>query len=167
MHQKQLPPDWVERLFQKLALTYGRDFLSRWEGQDLAAVKADWALELGGFLEAPESIKYALENLPASKPPTVLEFRSLCRNAPQAKQLALPAPEADPAIARAIRDALKPANGQTGNKDWARALRKREAGQTEQTPGSVRLTSFQRHAWRYALNMKPDAKAAVNSEVSE
>ena len=79
----QLPSEWVDRIFEKLALVYGRDFLGRWDGLDMGAVKADWARELGRFANAPDSIRFALDNLPVSKPPTVLEFKHLCNRAPE------------------------------------------------------------------------------------
>ena len=44
-------------------------------------VKADWAHELDGYENSPHAIAYALQNLPL-KPPTVYEFRLICRNAP-------------------------------------------------------------------------------------
>ena len=95
MSNVQLPASWVEKIFQKLALVYGRDFLSRWEGQNLAEVQADWAHELAGFVNAPHAIKYALENLP-EKPPTVLQFRAVCRLAPVPTALRLPEPSLTP-----------------------------------------------------------------------
>jgi uncharacterized protein (DUF2384 family) len=67
----------VEMIFTKCGLVYGRDFLSRWEGLNLAEVKADWQRELGRLLNYPEAILYALEHLP-NKAPHVLEFRALC-----------------------------------------------------------------------------------------
>jgi len=88
-----LPETWVDRIFTKLSLVYGHQFLSRWDGLALADVKADWAHELRGFAQNPNAIAYALEHLPPGKPPTVLEFRAIC-NSPQAPQpekpLALP-----------------------------------------------------------------------------
>lgn len=87
-----LPSVWVDRIFTKLSLVYGRDFLSRWEGLELDDVKADWAHELSGMSVRPERIRYALENLPASKPPTVLDFRAICMQAQFDELPALPAP---------------------------------------------------------------------------
>jgi hypothetical protein len=85
-----LPMPWVERIFTKLTMVYGRDFLGRWEGLDISEVKADWAHELSGFKDHAESIAYALKNLPDSgKPPTVLEFRAMCRKAPESTVLML------------------------------------------------------------------------------
>ena len=91
-----LPAVWVEKIFKKLALVYGRDFLSRWEGQDMAGVMSDWGHELAGFQAHPEAIKYALENLPADRPPTVLQFRAICNRAPTPELPQLEAPKADP-----------------------------------------------------------------------
>ena len=71
-----LPIEFVDHIFSKLTLIYGRDFSGRWEGMNIADVKADWAHELDGLDKSPKRIAYALKNLPTSKPPTVLEFRA-------------------------------------------------------------------------------------------
>lgn len=78
-----LPENWTDKIFQKLALVYGRDFTGRYEGIPLEEVKADWAHELSGYQQSPHSIAYALQNLP-EKPPNVLQFRAICRSAPPA-----------------------------------------------------------------------------------
>lgn len=88
-----LPEAWVDRIFDKLTLVYGHQFLARWDGMPIADVKANWAQELSRFQQNPSALAYALENLPASKPPTVLEFRAICGSpqAPKSEQLlALP-----------------------------------------------------------------------------
>lgn len=79
-----LPIAWVDRIFEKLTLIYGRDFVSRWDscGVPIEEVKADWARELAGFVNHPEAIAYALSNMPADRAPTVLQFRDICRKAP-------------------------------------------------------------------------------------
>jgi hypothetical protein len=87
-----LPSSWVDRIFDKLTLTYGHLFLGRWSGLDMQQVKADWAHELEPLRNSPHAIRYALENLP-TEPPTVLQFRALCGKAPQPR--ALPAPQVD------------------------------------------------------------------------
>jgi len=56
-----LPLPWVERIFQKLTLNFGRDFTSRWEGVPLDEVKSDWAFELRGFQQNPAAIKHGIE----------------------------------------------------------------------------------------------------------
>src|SRR5882672_446213 len=88
------PAGWVDRIFAKLSVTYGRDFVGRWEGLELGEVKEDWRGELSGFERFPASIAYALQNLPA-RPPTILEFRDLCRHAPEASTLRIEAPTAN------------------------------------------------------------------------
>ena len=90
-----LPSPWVDRLFDRLALVYGRSFNARWDGLDLDVVKADWAHELAGFAEKPEPLRWALDHLPAH-PPNVVEFRALARMAPPPTVKALPEPKADP-----------------------------------------------------------------------
>lgn len=97
-----LPLAWVEKIFRKLTLTYGRDFIARWEGQEINDVIEDWAEELSGFVNWPEAIAWALKSLPEGKPPTVIEFRALCFKAPKPERLALPEPAADPAFAKQV-----------------------------------------------------------------
>ena len=99
-----LPAAWVEKIFEKLTVTYGHQFLGRWSGLDLEAVKADWAHELARFQQNPKALAYALENLPAGDPPTVLEFRAICNRRPDDPGPALPAP--DPAGLKRVAGAL-------------------------------------------------------------
>lgn len=128
-----LPLPWIDRIFEKLTMTYGRDFMDRWKGLSIPDVKTDWANELAGFERWGEAIAYALENLPASKPPTVLEFRDIARKAPKPDRPALPEPKPDPERLRQELDKLaKVRQGtQVGNrvdhKAWARLLQAREA----------------------------------------
>ena len=99
-----LPAAWTDKIFTKLTLAYGRDFLARWEGIDLNDVKSDWSHELAGFAEHPEAIAYALANLPP-KAPSVIEFRALARRAPLPEVKLLDAPKADPARVAGSLDA--------------------------------------------------------------
>lgn len=101
-----LPPEWIDRIFTKLSLTYGRAFMSQYEGLDPAAVKADWAMELSGFQRAPEALRYGLQNLPADRVPNVLQFRALCRRAPAPPVKQLPAPQMDEAARAKVRAML-------------------------------------------------------------
>jgi hypothetical protein len=119
-----LPIEWIEKIFQRLTLVYGRDFLDRWKGIPLADVKADWANTLTGFHAQPECIAFALTSLPEGKAPTALEFRAICRKAPQPQHQALAAPAVNPAVVQAqlakasnLRQLQRP-----GSKDWARRL---------------------------------------------
>jgi hypothetical protein len=88
---------WVDSLFARLTVRYGVAFLRQYQDIDPAAVKADWAEVLDGFDRHPEAIKHALANMPADKPPTVLQFRDAARKAPTPEAPRLPEPPADPA----------------------------------------------------------------------
>ena len=145
-----LPAKWVEQIFGKLAIRYGRQFLGRWEGVDMADVRADWAVQLGGFRARPDCIAYALGKLPIDKPPTVGEFRSLCNSMPERTEVA----RLDwkrgriPANVLQALDKLeetKEVDAQyAGARGWAYRLRDRESA------GDV-LSNAQRKCWREAL----------------
>ncbi len=147
LNRPPLPAAWIERLFARLIVVYGHAFLGRWSGLDLDAVKRSWAEELAGFAEHPGALNYGLENLPAGEPPTVLQFRDLCRPALRDERQpvapALSAPKADlekvaELVASVARDVVFEPRA------WAHALKAREEG-------GASLTPYQRDAWRTAL----------------
>lgn len=146
-----LPTKWVEALFTKLTLAYGRDFLSRWEGIDLNDVKTDWAHELAGFEGHAYAIAYALDNLPP-KAPSVIEFRALCRRAPVQDVPRLEAPVANPERVAAELQKLAPlrVRGDVDRKDWARTLIARSKAGERVRPISLQFA-------REALRMSGDA----------
>jgi hypothetical protein len=126
-----LPIAWVDRIFDKLTLTYGQYFLRRWADLDLDAVKSDWAHELAGFERHPKAIAWALQNLPADKPPTVLEFKFIARRAPPEELPRLAAPPADPdRVAAELAKLVPVVNAPVRDgKAWARnILARHEAG---------------------------------------
>lgn len=145
-----LPIAWVDRIFEKLSRTYGREFLSRWDGLPLAEVKDDWAHELAGFANWPEAIKYGLENMPPDRAPTVLQFRDICRKAPAKAVKALPAPVADPDRVKAEIAKLAQRNpmGKQDPKDWARRILARHEAGEKLNPTTLR---FAREALRHHL----------------
>lgn len=124
-----LPIPWIDKIFQKLTLTFGRDFLDRWKGVPIEDVKADWAHELRGFQQNPASIAYGLEHCISGKPPTVQEFKSACYRKPDSTPL-LPSPVVDPVIAARVLEGLREsAKAKPSMKDWAYRLKVRhEAG---------------------------------------
>lgn len=138
-----MPDAWVARIFDKLSLTYGAAWVRKWEGVDGAAVRADWGHELRGFQQSPHAIKHALEHLPPSEPPTVLQFRDLCLKAPQFAPKALPSPPADPAAVARARESVR-GIGRRMDRQWPMNLRDREQR-------GDRLTAAQREMWREAL----------------
>lgn len=133
----------VDMIFTKMTLVYGRDFLGRWEGLNLADVKTDWAHELGGFEPHPEAIAYALQNLTPGKPPTVLEFRAIALKAPLPQWQELPAPtlsgqKLTVEIAKII--ALKKrAKEVPGAKDWAKHIIENHRSGYKVRPVSLRF----------------------------
>jgi hypothetical protein len=122
-----LPTPWIDRIFAKLTLTYGQQFLRRWQDIDLNDVKSDWGHELAGFAQHPRAIAWALQHLPIDRPPTVLEFRALARKAPPEDVPKLESPKADAAIVAAELAKLAPVLRQTprqgvDGRAWARAI---------------------------------------------
>jgi hypothetical protein len=104
-----LPTLWIDRIFQRLTVAYGRDFTARWDGVPIGEVKTDWCQTLGGFRAHPEAIAWALESLPPDRAPTAMQFRELCRKAPAPQRPALPEPPAAPERVRAELARLAPA----------------------------------------------------------
>ena len=140
-----IPMSWVEKIFQKLILVYGRDFLARWEGVAISDLKADWATELSGLQLWPEAIAHALANLPSARAPTALEFRDLAHKAPRREALALPEAKADPERMAAELSRLAgvkasaAATARVDHNAWARRLRAREAAGERLTPVVSRM----------------------------
>lgn len=137
-----LPSAWTDKIFTKLTLAYGRDFIGRWEGIDLSDVKTDWSHELAGFEHHPEEIAYALANLPP-KAPTVIEFRAIARRAPVPDAPRLEAPKADPvkvAAEIAKQTGLKSAFAPKHNpKEWAERIVERAAAGEKIKPITLRF----------------------------
>lgn len=127
-----LPIPWIEKIFSKLTVAYGNEFLNRWKGIDINDVKTDWSDCLTGYQQSPQAIAFALENLPDSKAPTAQEFRALCRRAPASSAPQLPEPKADPARVAAELAKLAPvrqAHARVDHKAWAKTiLANNEAG---------------------------------------
>ena len=133
-----LPEKWVQSIFAKLAVRYGQRFLRRWDGVDIAAVHADWAEQLARFHQRPDCIKYALDNLPTEKPPTLGEFKVLCNSAPEPKAAQLPAPKADPVkVAQELAKLARP--DPSHPKAWAHRIVERHASGAVINPWALRI----------------------------
>lgn len=126
-----LPMPWIDKIFLKLTLNFGRDFLGRWEGVPIEDVKADWAHELRGLQQNPSAIAHGLEHCLGGKAPTVQEFKAICVRRPDTT-LALPEPPADLDLVAAELTKIftsRPVSSH-GMKDWAHRLKARhEAGE--------------------------------------
>ena len=140
-----VPIEWIDRIFEKLTIVYGRDFMDRWRGLSIADVKTDWAHELAGFERWPEAIKFGLQNMPSDKPPTVLQFRDICRKAPAKELPKLPEPKADPdrlnkAIAQLGEVRAKAvATSTVDHKYWAKRILARYTAGERINPTSFRM----------------------------
>lgn len=143
-----LPLPWVDRIFAKLTLVYGQQFLNRWRDLDMDAVKFDWANELDGFENHPTAIAFALQNIDPEKPPTVMMFRAIANRAPAADLPSLPAPKADPARVAAEFEKLTQLRttptSPHGMKEWAYRLKERDAR-------GEKINSYQRMSYKIAL----------------
>ena len=90
-----LPTRVIDRLFDRLASIYGQQWMALWGALPINDVKSLWAHELQGFAHRLEAIAYALDHLP-ERPPNLVQFKALCRQAPYLEPEPLPAPPADP-----------------------------------------------------------------------
>jgi len=140
----------IDRLFERLALTYGSAWQNSFGAAPIMDVKSMWQHELGSFLQNKETMKrivWALNNLP-ERVPNVIQFKNLCRMAPAPEVPMLPAPPADPARVAAELAKLAPIMAERTErvdpKAWAKQLRFRNlAGE--------RLSSIQIQMYKQAL----------------
>lgn len=94
--KRMLPPAWVDRIFSRLDGVYGGEFAGKFSrvvggvDQGISAAKATWADELGGFVDAPEAIAWALDsrNLP-DRAPNLIQFLAACKAAPKPRMAQL------------------------------------------------------------------------------
>lgn len=128
-----LPTKAIDRLFERLAATYGSSWTRQWADVPMSDAKSAWAHELGGYANRLEALAWALENLP-ERCPNVIEFRNICRRAPAPEAPALPQPKTDPARLRAELAKLGELRTKTvanpqHHKQWAhRIIARSEAG---------------------------------------
>lgn len=138
-----LPLQAVERLFERLTTTYGRNFLSMYEGLDASAVKTIWSHELSGFAANLQAIAWGLENLP-ERAPNAIEFRNLCRRAPTPEAPRLPEPKADPERVKAELAKLghlRSIEPKGDRRAWARAIVGRAQSGGRVTPTVLRIAT--------------------------
>ena len=145
-----LPIAVVERLYDRLSMTYGAEFKNKWSGMPLNEVKTHWAYELSQFSSNLNAIGWALQNLP-DRCPNLIEFKSLCKQAPRAEYAALEAPKAsaeivDKEILKIVSSFVKPKKDNVDHKLWAKKLRDRH------TSGE-KLSVLQIKMYKSALDM--------------
>lgn len=150
--KNSLRADWVDRIFARMQGVYGREFTGYYSIMDNATgidiglenAKVTWGEELATFQDWPEAIGYALERLP-DRPPNVIKFRELCRQAPKkedAKQLAYTPVRADWDTGRRAINNIKSSLAAFNHKDnlgWAKKiLAEHEAG-VPKTPAVLKM----------------------------
>jgi hypothetical protein len=93
---EQLPDEWVERIFERIAAVYGvQKTSSMWTGVDPKQVKRTWGQALGKYPR--DALAAAVQAMPeecGQWPPTLTEFVTLVRSkmpAPEHRR-ALPVP---------------------------------------------------------------------------
>jgi hypothetical protein len=138
-----------------MAVRYASAWLNHWQGVDIDAVKADWANELGGVSAA--ALKFGIVNLPIDRPPTVGQFKEICRRAPQLQApLIVDAVKANPERVNAIVGRLRGKLTKRDRLQWAYDLQDREKRGED-------LTIAQQNAWRDALvTVPPDNMTFAN-----
>lgn len=73
-----LPQSWVEKMFDKMLLDYGKKFVDQWAGADPDKLIAHWAREMASYT-GPE-IKRGLTAMEGRDwPPSLPEFKKMCR----------------------------------------------------------------------------------------
>jgi hypothetical protein len=154
----QTDQGWIEEIHMRLLTRYADKWLQKWDGLDMAIVRADWARELDGV--TTDGVLFALAHLPPTWPPNAAEFRELImqRPLPTTAQPRLAGPRASKeAVAEGLArlNAVKARFEQPFNSrplaeraQWALDLQQREAD-------GYPLTDMQRQAWRTALQVMP------------
>lgn len=140
----------IDELFAKLVVRYGSEWFRQWQGVDEELVKQDWMDQLGGL--SMRAIRYGIENLPTSKPPTVGQFKALCLNVPPPPVKALPAPKPDRRRLREefakLRDVLSSARDPRA---WIHRLEERR--QRGERLTETQMRALQSAAWQLPAEM--------------
>lgn len=144
-----LPIKAIDRLFERMAATYGAQWSRQWADVPISDVKTAWAHELDGYESNLKAIAWALENLP-ERCPNVIEFRNLCRRAPLPDVSRLEAPKADPERVQRelsrLGDVRKRVLSSTvDHKGWARAIIARHTAGERINPTSLRFAKEALH----------------------
>ncbi len=73
-----LPAKWIEKMFDKMLLDYGKKFTDQWSGADPDKLISHWSHELSGFIGA--ELKRGYDALSYRDwPPSLPEFKRMCR----------------------------------------------------------------------------------------
>ena len=112
----------VDRLFTRLAASYGAEWTRQWKDTPVVDMKTAWGHELAGFISDLGAIAQALDNLP-ERCPNVIQFKALCRaNRTVKATLMLPEPKSNPAFIAEVIAKLSDAPAKTDGREWARRI---------------------------------------------
>lgn len=121
-----LPSAWIDRLFERFAVMYGRHWFDLWAGVEIDSVKAAWREDLA--FASGEQIRKALDHCRGNNkfPPTLPEFVGLFRAFAPAMDTSRALPdylraEMDPLVRAEIARFLNPER-KRDPKDWAREI---------------------------------------------
>jgi hypothetical protein len=141
-----IPTKAVDRLFERLSATYGAAWTRQWADVPVNDVKSAWGHELSGFGNHLEALAWALENLP-ERCPNVIEFKNLCRRAPEKELPKLPEPKANPERLKAelakLGETRKEIASKTSydHKAWAKQILARHKAGENIRPVSLRFAN--------------------------
>lgn len=138
------PKKAIDRLFDRLELTYGSQWTGMWRDQKMSDVKTAWSYELQNFDKRLDAVAWALENLP-DRVPNLIAFRNLCRSAPAKEVPILPEPKANPERLKAELSKLGEIRSKVlvtstiDGRDWARRILQRQKDECVLSPISIRF----------------------------
>ena len=140
----------IDRLFERLSMTYGISWDNSIGSAPLNEIKTFWMNQLSVFMQSKESmmaISWALNHLP-ERPPNLVQFKNLCYQAPAVEKRQLPSPPADP---ERVKQELAKLSGMSkpkqDPKDWARKFLGDYAAGVKKSPTVVQMA-------RDALNVQ-------------
>ena len=132
----------IDRLFERLSLTYGNAWDNSLGTAPLNEIKTFWMNQLSGFMQSKESmmaISWALNHLP-ERPPNLVQFKNLCYQAPAVEKPQLPSPPADPERVKHELAKLGAMNKTKSDpKDWARKILSDYAAGVKKSPTVVQM----------------------------
>ena len=132
----------IDRLFERLSLTYGNAWDNSIGTAPLNEIKSFWMNQLSGFMQSKESmmaISWALNHLP-ERPPNLVQFKNLCYQAPAVEKPQLPSPPADPERVKQEFAKLAGMNKvKSDPKDWARKILGDYAAGVKKSPTVLKM----------------------------
>ncbi len=73
-----MPQTWIEKLFDKMLLNYGKKFTDQWGGSEPQKLIDHWSNEMAGYTGA--EIKRGLKAMDGQEwPPSLPQFKKMCR----------------------------------------------------------------------------------------